>query len=89
MASPEFVAQLQGWRLATARILYRIPDHPVLLQTFVWQTYDLAPEFPRIGRFIDFWKREIEADLHSIEIAAADGISPGRWQNVDAQFLMH
>ncbi len=89
MASPEFVAQLQGWRLATARILYHIPDHPKLLQTFVWQTYDLAPEFPRIVRFIDFWKREIEADLHSIEIAAADGISPGRWQNVDAHFLLN
>jgi uncharacterized protein Usg len=89
MASPEFVAQLQGWRLATAHILYHMPDHPALLQSFTWQTYDLAPKFPRIVQFVDFWKREIEADLHSVRIAAQDSINPGRWQAVDAQFLMN
>src|SRR4051794_18560600 len=35
--------QLKGYRLATAEILYRMPDHPSLLQTFIWQHYDLAP----------------------------------------------
>lgn len=32
--------QLKGYRLATAEITYRLPDHPSLLQTFVWQHYD-------------------------------------------------
>ena len=27
--------------LATANILYRRPDYPWLLQTYVWQNYDL------------------------------------------------
>ena len=31
--------QLMGYRLATAEITYRMPDHPAILQTFVWQHY--------------------------------------------------
>jgi len=38
--------QLMGYRLATAEITYHMPDHPAILQTLVWQHYDLAPEFP-------------------------------------------
>ena len=52
--------QLRGYRLATAEITYRLPDHPSLLQTFVWQHYDLAPEFPELRRFLDFWATHIE-----------------------------
>ena len=33
---------LKGYGLTTARILYHLPDHPHLLQTFIWQEYDLA-----------------------------------------------
>ena len=32
---------LKGYRLTTAEILYRMPDHPDLLQTFLWQELDL------------------------------------------------
>ena len=37
--------QLRGWSLTTAEIMYRMPDHRDILQTFVWQDYDLAPRF--------------------------------------------
>src|SRR5678816_4297031 len=33
-------------RLVTAEITYRLPDHPHLLQIFVWQNYDTAPDYP-------------------------------------------
>jgi len=46
MASPDFVRQLEGYGLTTAHILYRMPDHPSLLQSYIWQEYDLAPRFP-------------------------------------------
>jgi len=39
---PDFIKQLAGYGLATARILYHLPDHPRLLQTYIWQDYDLA-----------------------------------------------
>jgi len=61
--------QLSGYGLTTAHILYRLPDHPALLQSYVWQEYDLAPHFPELNRFLDFWSREIEGALHSVKVA--------------------
>jgi uncharacterized protein Usg len=50
---PEFRAQLAGFSLTTAEILYRLPDHPSLLQSYIWQEYDLHPRFPRLRTFLD------------------------------------
>jgi uncharacterized protein Usg len=63
--------QLRDYRLTTAEILYRMPDHPNVLQTYIWQKVDLVPEYPVLRKFLDFWKREIEADLHSVRVATA------------------
>ena len=81
--STDFEARLQGAGLLTTEILYHMPDHPKLLQTFVWQTMDKAPEFARLSQFLDFWRREIEAVIHSIRIAHADYVGPSGWRNVD------
>ena len=62
---------IPDWRLTTAEILYHLPDHPHVLQTFVWQKLDLAPDFPELTRFLDFWQREIEGPLHSVRVACA------------------
>ncbi|MBY0421341.1 MAG: usg protein, partial [Parvularculaceae bacterium] len=32
-----------------------MPDHPGLLQTYVWQDYDISPDYPVLKRFLDFW----------------------------------
>jgi uncharacterized protein Usg len=69
--------QLQGYRLTTAEILYRLPDHPALLQSFIWQNFDLAPRFPVLGRFLEFWEKNIEGKLHSVIVANARLITPG------------
>ena len=60
------------YRLTTAEILYHMPDHPALLQTFIWQELDLAPRYPVLHKFLDFWKREIEGSLHSVRVASAE-----------------
>lgn len=70
------ILQLQDYRLTTAEILYHFPDHPKLLQTFLWQEYDLAPEFPELRRFLHFWTREIEGKLHSVRIGSKKLITP-------------
>jgi uncharacterized protein Usg len=74
----EFALRLQGWRLATAHVLYYIPDHPSLIQSFTWQTLDLAPEYPRIQKFLDFWRREIDAVIHSVQLATGETLAPAR-----------
>ena len=61
-----FAQQLQGYGLTTAHILYRRPDHPWLLQSYVWQDYDLFPNFPQLNKFLDFWLEKLEGPLHSV-----------------------
>lgn len=74
----DFARRLRGEQLTTAEVLYYLPDHPALLQRFLWQTLDLAPEFPRIHRFLDFWRREIDAVIHSVTLGAQGLVMPAR-----------
>lgn len=83
MREDELRLRLEGWRLATAEVLYYMPDHPSLIQSFVWQTLDLAPSYPRIHRFLDFWRREIDAVIHSVRLATGETIAPARVNRVD------
>ena len=73
----DFERQLQDYRLTTAEITYHLPDHPGLLQTFLWQHLDIAPRFPELHKFLDFWVRNIEGKLHSVRVAHAKLITPG------------
>lgn len=84
----EFALRLQGWRLATAEVLYYMPDHPALLQSFTWQTLDLAPAYPRIHKFLEFWRAEIQAVIHSVRLASGEELAPAKVRNV-ATILHH
>ena len=81
--------QLKGYRLATAEIVYHLPDHPRLLQTFVWQHYDLEPHYPELRRFLDFWTRNIEGKLHSVTVARRQLIGPTRYQHASGIWQLH
>lgn len=78
MSHSELQSQLAGHRLTTAEILYYMPDHPALLQRFMWQTMDEAPAFPRVHQFLAFWRRDIDAVIHSVTVAARGLIVPAR-----------
>ncbi|MBI1622603.1 usg protein [Aquamicrobium zhengzhouense] len=80
--SRDFRLQMEGYGLTTAEIHYHLPDHPSLLQTYIWQEYDLAPKFPELRSFLDFWTQTIEGPLHSIRIAHHKLIKPSEWQVV-------
>lgn len=73
--------QLDGYRLTTAEILYHMPDHPGLLQTYIWQELDMAPRFPVLKKFLGFWERELEGRLHSVRVASVGLISAVEWRN--------
>jgi uncharacterized protein Usg len=76
-----FYRQRKGYSLATAEILYRMPDHPTILQTYIWQEYDLAPHFPELRRFLDFWTHSLQGLLHTVTVAHAELFKPTdiRW----------
>jgi len=85
----EFERQLRGERLTTAEVIYYMPDHPALLQEFLWQTQDQAPDFPRVRRFLDHWRREIEAVIHSVRVSVAGGLQPAQFRQVEDLGLIH
>jgi uncharacterized protein Usg len=88
-ASKDFRQQLEGYGLTTANILYRRPDHPWLLQTYVWQSYDLCPMFPKLNKFLNFWLEKLEGPLHSVTVAHARLIKPAEIRAVDGEFRLH
>lgn len=69
-------ADVEGYGLTTAQIVYRVPDHLDLLQDFVWQQYDFFPEFPSLRKFLAFWEEKIEGPLHSVTVAHARLVKP-------------
>jgi uncharacterized protein Usg len=89
MVSKDFQKQVDGYGLTTAHILYRRPDHPWLLQTYVWQEYDLCPRFPELQRFLDFWQKSLEGPLHSITVAHSRLIQPAEIRPVDGVLRLH
>jgi len=82
-------SQIKGYRLTTAEILYHMPDHPGLLQTFVWQELDIAPRFPVLHKFLDFWARQLDGKLHSVRIAAVGLITPGELRYTEHLHHLH
>jgi uncharacterized protein Usg len=89
MVSQESRQQLEGYGLTTANILYRRPDHPWLLQTYIWQGYDLCPAFPALNKFLNFWLESLEGPLHSVTVAHARLIKPAEIKAIDGVFRLH
>lgn len=89
MVSEGFAKQMRGFGLTTANILYRMPDHPGLLQSFVWQNHDLHPVFPELRKFLDFWARELEGALHSVTVSHCGLIEPREFRALGAEFRLH
>ena len=87
--SSDFKRQLEGYGLTTASIFYGMPDHPSVLQTFVWQAYDLAPRFPALTRFLEFWKRELDGPLHSVAVVHQPLIRPTELRMINSEFGLH
>jgi uncharacterized protein Usg len=82
-------ARLRGYRLTTAEILYRMPDHPAMLQAFIWQDLDIAPRFPVLNRFLRFWETSIEGKLYAVRVAARGLISDAELSKIDGEFTLH
>ena len=76
MSDRDFAAQLKGFSLTTAEIVYCLPDHPLLLQSYVWQDYDLHPRFPKLTAFLEFWTKNLDGRLFNVRVAHRELLSP-------------
>ena len=85
----EFELALRGYRLTTAEILYHMPDHPAVLQSFIWQELDIAPKFPVLTKFLHFWETSIDGKLHSVRVASRRLISPAELKHYGREFTLH
>lgn len=89
MELTETELMLKGYGLTTAEFYYHMPDYAHVINTFVWQDYDLAPDHPKLFKFIEFWQDEIEGPLHSVQFIHRKMISPGEWRQVTGEFYLN
>jgi uncharacterized protein Usg len=81
--------RLLRYRLTIAEITYHLPDYPALLQSFIWQDFDIAPAFPVLTRFLDFWQHNLDGRLHSVTVAAATLTRPADFRYTDTLLTLH
>ncbi len=89
MVDRDFAKQIRGYGLTTAEILYRLPDHPTLLQTYIWQDYDLHPRFPALKKFLEFWSVNLEGPLFQVRVGHCNLLKPAEFAYVDGTFQLH
>ena len=89
VTTQDFQKQVKVCGLTTANILYRRPDHPWLLQSYVWQNYDLYPHFPELQCFLEFWQKSLEGALHSVTVAHSRLVKPVEIKTVGGIFRLH
>jgi uncharacterized protein Usg len=88
MPDEQFTAQLRGYSLTTAEILYHLPDYPALLQSFLWQEYDIAPKFPKLLAFLNFWDKHLEGKVSRVRVANRKLIDPAEFRVTNGRFVL-
>ena len=79
----------QDYRLTTAEILYQIPEYPDLLQSYLWQSLDRIPDFPKLNEFLCSWEKSVEGKLHSVRIGYVGIIQPEEWRLAESMTATH
>jgi uncharacterized protein Usg len=69
-------------------IFYYRPDHPLLIQEFVWGFDDVPPELVRVHQFLNYWKNNIDAVIKEILVGVNDA-APQRIAAVDYLFNLN
>jgi uncharacterized protein Usg len=83
------VTIIKDYRLTTAEIVYRLPDHPDILQSYIWQALDIAPDYPELRKFLAFWHRELEGKVHSVRVATNQLARTGRVRHARMSRTLH
>ena len=89
MDQHDLAKSLDGYALTTAHILYHLPDYPALLQSYIWQDFDLAPDFPVLVKFLEFWTTRLDGPIHSVRVAQKGVILPAEIRTADGVYTLH
>ncbi len=89
MGAHDLTRMLDGYCLTTAEILYRMPDHPSLLQSYVWQDYDQTPRYPKLNEFLAFWESTIDGKLFKVTVNHRTLVSPADVRTITARFTLN
>jgi uncharacterized protein Usg len=60
-----------------------------LLQSYVWQDYDLAPRFPKLTDFLGFWHANLDGALYRIRVTHRKLITPAEFRFVGGELTLH
>ena len=52
-------------------MIYYLPDYNHILQEFIFQQYDIRPDYPKLNKFLRFWKKNIEARIHRVDFSSS------------------
>ena len=88
-AVTERLALLSGYGLTTAEILYRLPDHPSILQSYIWQDYDVTPAFPALNKFLAFWRDTLDGALYAVRVDHAKLLGGSELRLIDSEFRLN
>ena len=89
MADRNFIRMLEGYSLTTAEILYHMPDYPALIQSYIWQDYDVHPRFPKLKSFLDFWTASLDGKLYKVRVAHSGLIKPAELKLIGTELKLH
>ena len=89
METNETELLLNGYGLPPAEFIYRLPDFQSVLNAFVWQDYDLAPDHPRLFQFIEYRQEESEGPLHAVRFTHRKLVRAGEWRHVTGEFYLN
>jgi len=85
----DFEKAFNGFHLTTAEIIYRLPDHPLLLQTYLWQDYDFPPYFPTLRGFLNFWHHNLDGAIKSVRVMMSEALTSKEFIIYDQSFEIH
>lgn len=63
-----------------------MPDHQHILQSYVWQEYDAAPDFPVLRSFLQFWREKLDGPLFSVRVGHERLIKPAEVKLIGSEF---
>lgn len=84
-----FREMMEGYGLTTAQIFYYRPDARSILSEFIWQFNDLYPRFPRLHRFLEFWRVSIDAPINSVVVGHSRLIKPSEIRQIEHEFMLN
>jgi uncharacterized protein Usg len=76
-----------GYTLVTINVVYYLPDYTSLINEFIFQTLDKKPKYPRIERFLEYWRQEVDAVIKDVNISDANSFDPKYFRRDDVYRL--